>query len=325
MITSALLLGAASFMMLSGFDSAATVDDVLAKYQEASTNATEFSADMDLGVDVSLFVKDYDMSLGVKGNGDLSMACTTDPLAIGMDGAVTVDVMGESMNINLQQYMIPEEDGSLASYTYTETPGEEEGEVNGEWSKTSIPAEVVEKLMDMIKNGGVDYSELPITFTLGDAPVDVNGAECYQLYTTLTFQDVLALIEYAVSKAGEEAAGQLPPTEELAAFEAYVGGIKVNLEIDVDTTTYLPACFHMDTEGTDWASIAALAASAMGLADEEGNPMEVELNVDSLYANAVYDYETPVSIVVPQEAIDSAQEIDPAEALGALEGAVDGE
>ena len=46
-LISAALLGAASFM-LTGFDSAATVEDVMAKYMEASQSLTEFSADATL-------------------------------------------------------------------------------------------------------------------------------------------------------------------------------------------------------------------------------------------------------------------------------------
>ena len=320
-VAAALLLGAASFMMLSGFDSAATAEDVLNKYEEVSSSAQEFNADMTMAADISLAVEEYGMSLDITASGNLDMAYTMDPLAMGMQGQVAVGFMGQNVDTNLQFFMVPEEDGSMVTYVYTEEE-DEEGQKVGSWQKSGVEGENYQKLVEMLKNTKVDFSELPVTFELAEAPVDVNGTECYQLTTALTWDDVVALIEYAVSKVDEETASQLPPTEELAQLSPYTEGLVLNLEMDVDTQTYQPARFYMDAAGSDWDTLSTVLAAAMGMTDEEGNPMAVNLTVSSLYAECLYDFSTPVSIVVPQEAIDTAVEVNAADALDALNGAI---
>ena len=113
-LISATLLGAASFM-LTGFDSAATVEDVMAKYMEASQSLTEFSADATLnaqiGIDMSSDASGTS-TLSVGGTGDFTMDYKLDPLTFGMSGNLDIGAMGVEQNMNMQIYIVPADGGA---------------------------------------------------------------------------------------------------------------------------------------------------------------------------------------------------------------------
>ncbi len=324
-ILSAMLVGAASFAMLTGFDSAATAEDVLAKYTEASKNATDANAKVNLDADVTLNVPSMGGAFQITGGGTMDVAATMDPLAFSEAGTFNYSAVGQEGNIGVEMYGVTEDDGSVTMYIGADMDGEKQ------WQKQSIPAEDAQKLVEAAKNGNLDFGDLGINFDLASAPVDVNGTECYQLTTQLGWDDLKNVLNKSVEMAAN--LGSEEVTEEqlqevmsqLDQIEPIGSLFKVNVELDVATDTYLPMGAKIDLVDSDWASLAALVGPMMGIENEDGTAADVELNVAALGMDFTYDYNTPVSVTVPDEAVNNAVEADPSEladVAGAAENAI---
>ena len=308
----ALLLGAASFSLLTGFDSAATAEDVLQNYLDASKNVQTVSADADLVLDASIAVPAADMSMGLSASGTEAIAATMDPLGMKADASFDVSMMGQNMNVKVAMYGVTEEDGQFALYMLADT-----GEGDAEWQKTAIDSAEIQQLLEQAMTMQLDASSLPVSFELAPAAVDVSGKECYELYTSMGMNDLLLTVQPYLDQVMPE--GQGISAEDLQTVGALLGGIQFNLSVDVDCEEYRPMKVHLDLDGSDWTTIAALLASSFGT-DDEGNPYEVNLAVDTVSLDIVYDYETPVEITVPAEAL-SAAESDPDSLLEMVEDA----
>lgn len=308
-LISATLLGAASFM-LTGFDSAATVEDVMEKYMEASQSLTEFSADATLnaqiGIDMSSDASGTS-TLSVGGTGDFTMDYKLDPLTFGMSGNLDIGAMGVEQNMNMQIYMVPADGGAYELYTYID----DGSGAGGAWeyeSSTVDEAEMEEVISSILEaQKSMDLSTLPGTWSLGKEAVDVNGTSCYQLLYTVTYDDLSDLIADAMSASGETM------SEEDAAMLALVmNGLVFNVEVDVDAATYLPMRMHMDMDGSDLSGINSLLSIVMASSstDESVSMPDIELNISDLYLEAVYDYSTPVEVTVPDEALQAKDSTD---------------
>ncbi|MDD3796056.1 MAG: hypothetical protein PHE06_08845 [Lachnospiraceae bacterium] len=301
LLISAVILGA-SAMMLTGFDSEATVDDVIKNYTEAGKNAKEFSAAIDLAAKASVSMTSETsgtstMSMGMSGS--LNAAYLMDPLSMSVDGSLTVDAMGVGQDMTMQMYTVTGDDGGLDSYVKATSSNAEE---STGWEYSSVEADEVKQLTDLMTGNDFDLSQLPFTFTLGDSAVDVNGTSCYQLLATMTYDELKPFLIEAMSAAGEE--------DELdedgwSMVDAIMSGFVINMEIDIADDTYLPAKMHIDMDGSDFTAISQLFAYSMAESAEDGSLTlpEIALDVSSLYIDAVYDYTTPVDITVPADAL----------------------
>ncbi|MCR5161528.1 MAG: hypothetical protein K6C06_07135 [Lachnospiraceae bacterium] len=305
-LTAAALVCAASFGLLTGFDSAATAEDVLAKYSENSKSITEAAADVTVDADVDLEIPEMETSFKLSADGTMDLAVTLDPIAVSALTKANASVLGQELNISLDMYAVTMEDGSLGLYTK-----EDMGE-GAEWSFTSSESPVsIDEIKEMAAKVNIDFSQLPITFTLADEAVDVNGKSCYELTSTLTPDDMVALVQYAVKYAGEIAGEEVPVSEEdlqsVTAMASYLQGLLLNLTLDIDTETYQAMRFRIDFDGTDWAGLAPIIASMMDMTNEEGVPYTLNITANSLYMEYVYNYDEPVAIEVPAEALAAAE------------------
>lgn len=306
-LTAAALVCAASFGLLTGFDSAATAEDVLAKYSEASKTTTEFTSDITVDADIDLEIPEMETSFKVKADGTMDLSATLDPVAVASLTKANLSLMGQEMNIGLDMYAVTMEDGSLGLYTK-----EDMGE-GAEWSFTSSESPVsLDELTEMAQKVNIDFSQLPVTFTMAEEAVDVNGKSCYELTSSLTPDDIVALVQYAFKYASETAGEEMPVSEEdlesVTAMASYIQGLLLNITIDIDTETYKPVRLRIDFDGTDWAAIAPIIASLMDMTNEEGVPYTLNITANSLYAEFLYNYDEPVVIEVPEEALAAAAE-----------------
>ena len=290
----------AALLSVSAFAGEVTVDDVLAGYSAASKEATQFTSAVDMKADASIDVPDMQTTFGMTADGAMDIACTIDPINIATTGNFNVSAAGSDIAVDLQLYMVTEEDGSLGTYSKTSTSEDEEAS----WSYDTVPAEDAAAVLQMIRSADIDLSKLPIQFTLGEGTVEAQGHECYQLLAALTGEDLLSLVQFAVESAGE--AAEEIPVDELNQILPMLSGIVVNVEIDVDTASYLPIHMHMDLEGTDWTTIGAVFAQYAQLTNDDGSLMSVSINVPELYIDYVYDYDAAVDVTVPEEALAAA-------------------
>lgn len=291
-------------MVMGSFAGEITVEEVLENYAAASAEVTEMNATAAGVADITLSMPEQDMTMGISGNIDMDMSVALDPIAAEITGSMEGSAMGQGGKADMHVYMVPAEDGSLATYA-----GVDMGE-GMEWALTTIDAESVEQFKELLANKAMDFSAMPVEFELADELVEVEGTDCYELVAALTWEDMLAIFQMAVEQAGDAVPeGTLPDEETLQALGTMLGGLQVNMTIDVDAETFRPAYARIDFDGSDWVTLGAVLASVMGATDEEGNLLPLTLDVTDLYLEYFYDYETPVEIEVPQEVIDSAEDM----------------
>ncbi len=312
LLIGALLLGAASFSMLTGFDNTLTAQDILAKSQEAGKALNEVSADADINLDVDIAVPANDMSLGIQADGKEEIAAKMDPFGMQADMNMTVSLMGQNMVVDVSIYGIMEDDNTFSVYTKTAMEGEEAPQ----WTKTSTDGAQITQALEQAKNMTFDLSSLPFAFEVAPEATDVNGTECYVLSATATWNDLYLLAQPYLEQLPQEV-----PMDELDSYSQLLSGLKFNMQTCVDTETFRPMAVHLDVNGSDWTTIAALVSSLFGT-DENGNAYEVSMDVKAADIDIVYDYTTPVEIVLPEEAA-SAQEADPSTLLDMVENADD--
>ena len=297
------VLGACSAMIMGAYASEPSADEILQQYMAASVEATEVNCSADLKADVTIELPDMDTTFGLSAGGAMEAAATMDPLAAHVSGNISFDAMGESGSYDIDMYMAPDADGSFGAYVNMDM-----GEESTGWTYQAIDEETAAQILEVIEKAkDFDMTSLPLQFTLGDDTLDVNGHTCYRLLSSITWQDVMNLLPalmQAVSESGEEIP-EMPGEEELAQVGAIFDGLVINCEIDVDTESYLPMRAYIDTEGSDWTAIAAVFASYAGLTNEDGSLMNVNISVNDLYIDYLYDYDTPIEIVVPDEALSS--------------------
>ena len=308
LLIGAMLLGAASFSMLTGFDSALTAEDVTAKMQEASANVNEVNGKADINFDASLSVPAADITMGLTAGGTENVSAVMDPLACAVDGEFTVSIMGQEMKAAVTAYGVME-DGKFAVYSNAEMEGEE----SAGWTKTSTDAAPITEMLNQLKGAPV---ALPFNFDLASAPIELNGKECYELSAVVPWNDVYLVAQsYLEQVAGADTASQLE------AYGSLLSGLNITMTIYVNTESFLPEYVHVDLNDSDWSAIGALVSSMFGT-DENGNPFEVELKVNATDIDVTYDYSTAVEIVLPEEA-KSAQEVAPDTLLELVENADD--
>ena len=311
-------LGAASFLMLSGFDSAATPEDILSKTQQASADAKEFSATETLDASININVPSYNTSMGIMVKMDMDAGFIREPLKMGMNGDISMSMMGENQNIKMEMYMIQEDDGTFSLYSKTD-----EGSGDAQWTHSVSSKEDADQLISLLNSDefkNFDYASLGINWELDSQPSSVNGASCYHLTTALTWDDMLNILRN-IGEQAEQAEEINGMVDELSAYGQFLSGVKMVVAMDIDETSYLPLQMVIDFNETDWSTISSLVGSSFGT-DENGNPIEVELSAEGLALTCVYDYNTPVTIEVPAEALQAPASSESAE--NALEDVLGG-
>lgn len=290
-------------MVMGAFAGEMTAEEVFQNYIEASGTAEQVYANVAGEIDVQLSVPDAQMTLGGNGSMEMEVAATMDPLALKGVGKMSGQMMDQGGEVNMEMYMVPDEDGSLKTYV-----GVDMGE-GMEYGVSTIEPEVVEQIKGMMGKADM-FADLPISFELADGTVEANGVECYALVTTLGIEDIMNVFNAAVEKAGDVIPeGTMPDEETMAMITSLLGGLKLNFEMDVDTETYMPIRLYLDMEGSDWVTLGAMIGGMMGLTNEDGTLMSISLDVNKLYIEYLYDYSVPVTVEVPQEVIDGATDL----------------
>lgn len=315
-VVSAALAGAMVFSCLTGFDSAATAEDVFQKYVEASKETKQATMDVTYNASAALNVETYgsfDMAL----SGSLKEGITMDPLQLYMNGNITGSAMGTTADYTMEMYMVPEDDGSESIYvgmTDNSASGDStEGstESGTTWEHQSISAEDMNSFKALMDNTEF-YSSQSDKFTLASEPVTVNGKECYELAADFSWADIKELtgsyLNSIAEKTGsDDASSDLADLQsELSQVDPYLGGLVLHTAIDIGTDDYKAYAIHLDLNSSDWSAINEILPSLLGLTDDEGKAPSASLTVSDLSMDGTYDYDSAVSFTVPQEALDSA-------------------
>lgn len=313
------ILGAAS--MLSGFDSAETADSILEKMQTASSSAEGATMDMDFNMNVGINIGDdtTTSTLNIAASGGFDIAMNMDPVAMSMDGSMSLSAMGTNEDVTMKLYGVTTDDGQFDTYVYTEDSASGESGWEHESAVIGNMAEL------MAESSQVDMSEYGLNFELAPEAADADGTECYLLTAVMDSASFQTMLEKSAELTGED----LSSDDDVAMVLSMLDGVKINLEYYVDAATYLPVKFHMDLNDSDLSAINQYAAMAMGEM-EEGTSVTIDLNDVSFDATMAYGAAN--DITVPEEALaaaeadesGSAEDTTAAGELSSVENAVEG-
>ena len=332
--------GTAAVMMLSGFDSAMTVQDLQKNAAEAMKTVQQYSGTFSAGADVNVTVTQEgengaSMSMPLTGEITGSFSMTREPMAAGIELEFSGSGAGQEGSGSLQLFMNENEDGTGTSYVHTVSGGTDSG-----WQAAAVDAESIAQMksaLDQVASGDINgfldqyttedsdlnadqMKELIATYTqtlqgaatLSSEAVEANGHEAYEVVADITGGVLTQLISDSAAVAG-----QVLDESMLGLIETIASSLDIKVVTDYDVETCLPVAGFVDLTGSDFASLAQFAAGLMG-SEEIGS---VELTANRLGAEFSVSYDDFGGVVIPEEAL-SAEVVDAGDALDSLVGDV---
>ena len=322
-----------SFLLLSGFDSALTAQDVIDRAQESMLDMNSISAQVTGVADIMLDMSsgEESMSIPAKGNLDMEVKMVMEPFAYYVGGTMSGDAssFGLAGEMAMEVYMIAEEDGSGKVYVSVSGIEGEEG-----WHAAPISAEDMQKFADMIEASrtgdlsyasevtGMDLKALQDQMFSGAelAPdaVNVNGQDCYEISIPVT-GDMMSDIISQMAAANEEMG--IDETT-LSIINMFLNPVRMDVVEDFSVDTFQPVYAGFDLAGSDFSMFGPMIGSLVfnsGENSTEAAP-DINLTINALNLSAVYDQE-PAVIEVPEEALGAEMEETEIELYPALENA----
>lgn len=321
----------AAILMLSGFDSAMTVQELQQKAKDAFAQMRSADITFDGGLQATLNLTQdvengaaMDIPMNISGSGEWKL--NMEPFRTQMDVQYSLEAMGQGNSGAIQMFVIENDDGTgNACMGITE-----EGAT--QWENEPIDAENLAKVKDMVRSalagdtaalssltpdGNTEgaaaaadmlqkYQE-QIAGVMQIAPqsVNVNGRECYQLTADLSGDVLSRMFSDAIAASGQEMDDM-----SLQMAQAVMAGLNVRIESGIDAQTFLPVSGHIDMDGSDFTSIEQLLLSFVA---GEQSGMSARLDVTRLGADFTFQCNEPVTIEPPQEALNAAADIDDAD------------
>ena len=309
---------AAAAMMLSGFDSAMTVQELHRKSQEAQAAKNSATVSMQMEADAALQIG-ADSSTATKaslnGNADLTISYTLDPFQMKMEGNVKGTALGNTVDAKLSEYFVTDDDGSGIIYANLDTGN------GGSWEASRVGKDqmrTVQEALEASKSG--DYSKLKeqgfdaqalldqvekVT-TLAPEAVTTGNQECYEMTSTISGSLLSGMLTDVMNSSLSNASGDGLDDQKRQIAEDILKSLSVNTKEDYNTETFLPVHMEMDLSGSDFSGLVSrieslIRAGYTGSAAEPEEP-QLSVTVNTLKASADYDFDTPVSIEVPEEA-----------------------
>lgn len=309
---------AAAAMMLSGFDSAMTVQELHRKSQEAQAAKNSATVSMQMEADAALQIG-ADSSTATKaslnGNADLTISYTLDPFQMKMEGNVKGTALGNTVDATLSEYFVTDDDGSGIIYANLDTGN------GGSWEASRVGKDqmrTVQEALEASKSG--DYSKLKeqgfdaqalldqvekVT-TLAPEAVTTGNQECYEMTSTISGSLLSGMLTDVMNSSLSNASGDGLDDQKRQIAETILKSLSVVTKEDYNTETFLPVHMEMDLSGSDFSGLVSrieslIRAGYTGSAAEPEEP-QLSVTVNTLKASADYDFDTPVSIEVPEEA-----------------------
>ena len=324
---STLAAGAAAVLMLSGFDSAMTVDQLQENAKDALAQVTSLSASMSVVADAGLNMKQNtengaSMDVPINGTGDVTLQLNMEPLQLGMTVNYDWSAMGQGMNGSMEMYVIENEDGTGAGYMGNTVNGQTQ------WSAGTAGTEEVSQMKEAVQavlrgdmsavstlspDANVDaaamneilqqYQDVILDMTqIAPQSATVSGKECYQLTADITGDSLYPFMADALSASGA-------PVDDssLPMVQAVMSSMRIKADSLFDVQTCLPVSASIDLGESDFSAIGDMIVSSM--AGTAGD-MTAAFDVNALKMTADFAFNEPVTITVPEEALNAASEPD---------------
>ena len=334
--------GAAAVLLLSGFDSAMTVQQLQEKTKEALAQATSMWVVIKGTADADLSMKQNtengaSMDIPINGNCEMDYRISLDPFQAGLSVQYSGEAMGQGTDGSMEVYLLENEDGTGTEYTGMLSDG------LMQWSTGNIEAETFSRMKDMVSSalkgdlssveglpesgmkvdtaaltGLMEKYQKQITDLAQISPQSAlkDDDECYELTMEVTGEFLFQMMSDIMA-----AGGQTPDEASLQMVKAAMSGLKVKVDTLIDANTFLPAYGTIDLGESDFSALGNLMAGTMGAA---AGDMSASVSVDELKLSANFQFNEPVSVQVPPEAEEAGRaggeeiEVSPEDLVGSL-------
>lgn len=304
-------VAASSFLLLSGFDSALTAEDVSEKTTAAIAEMGGLNCDVKGTADISIDIAagGETQSLPITGSMDYSVQLLEDPLVMAVSGSMNGDAsaMGMAGGMSFEMYLTGQDDGTGVTYIRLL-----EGDDTA-WHAAEVTAEDMTKISGSVKASlsgdpaaataqlGVDLSsikdKIAANAVLTPEAVNVNGVDCYEITQTIDGDTLFAIISEVVKAMPE--AGIDDTT--LSYFQMLFAGIKMDAISDSSVETFAPVYASIDLSGSDFSMIGQMFGAMMG-GEDASQSADISVNVNALNLAMTYG-DVPAQIDIPAEAL----------------------
>ena len=171
-----------------------------------------------------------------------------------------------------------------------------EASKSGDYSKLKEQGFDAQALLDQVEK----------VTTLAPEAVTTGNQECYEMTSTISGSLLSGMLTDVMNSSLSNASGDGLDDQKRQIAEDILKSLSVNTKEDYNTETFLPVHMEMDLSGSDFSGLVSrieslIRAGYTGSAAEPEEP-QLSVTVNTLKASADYDFDTPVSIEVPEEA-----------------------
>lgn len=314
-------VGSAAVLMLSGFASAMTVQELQEKAKSALAQVNNMVIEMEGNAAAAMSISDgteggQSMDIPIKGNVELYMNMVIEPLQLAMEVSYEGEAMGQGGSGGIGMAIMEAEDGTGTAYMISiDANGEDSG-----WQAAPVDAETITQAKESLRTSlSGDVSALGSNPALQGTEVNMEqmasvmnqiseqvlaktqieeGDGTYIVTGNLTGADFSAMLPSIL-----EASGQEVDNMSLQMVQTVVSGLVMNMVSEFDANTYLPISAEIDMSQSDFSGIADLMMSSM-MGGAEG--VSAQINVDELNLSFTANFTDVEPITLPQEALDAA-------------------
>ena len=284
--------------LLAGCEKPMDAKTLTQKMDEAQKNVTAVAGKMNLDLGMAMTVTG--MTLDINMDVDVDIKEKLDMSAGYLNGKFTMEVMGESQEIAVENYVVAEGD-KLVNYSYESA--------TDMWVKSEQDSAELKTMQEELMGAAMKFAELPEEkMTLAEEQETVGGKSCYVLTVNMDgtqFQDSMDTIMGTMTEEMTE----LEELEAMLKEDMDWSALKLEMVYHVDAETFQIVQMVGKIEGMGEV-INSLFATLLGelMLGEGAEELEFTIEVPtcsfSMTEMAYNDIEIPA---VPQEAIDNAK------------------
>ena len=301
------LFGIVCIAGLCGFDKNMTVEELENNCMQAVKETKSVTMDIDLSGEISLRGKSAvsgESRLAGGYNGQFVVRMSPKPLRVVADGNARAGALGIDLDSEFHLGIYEFDDGTAVVWA----DGMAAGEQLSPESRV-LSAEELSDLKEQLplkKKGSPDFEDL---WSLKNTPRKINGKDCYQVLGKLNYSDMAPFVKESVTQAQEQEGGGMSESD-LEMMDQFLGGLCLNMELDIDDSTFLPAASHTDMKGSNLDALNEMFAQLLEeQIREQGAQVDFNLTVslDQMSSDVLYTFSGDV-LTLPESELPAIEQ-----------------
>lgn len=263
----------------------ATVESLVQDIKENTTECKSAALNMDMDFSLVVSVPEVGQSMTMNLNGEFDTKRYDNVESAICD--LTLDMAGESENIQFEMYVQATDDGGELYVHDTSTDS---------WYKMEYEA------ASMIVT---DLTDVQDKLTLAEETEEIDGTECYVMTGTLNGEDLMNVLKNSEDEedvnSAKEIEDALAELEQMLGIQFDLKNLVADFKICVDKKTKLPVSYSVDLGDTDISAFNSLMTALV--------QTQTELSLESAVIEMTYsDFDEVEKFELPKDA-KNAQEI----------------